>query len=71
MLRVPWWSYITSNGSRTDLFVVYDHTGARSMDAAAYFQGHGFEHVKSLRGGIDAYSTEVDPKLPRYNLEQT
>jgi rhodanese-related sulfurtransferase len=56
--------------SRTDLFVVYDHTGARSMDAAAYFQGHGFEKVKSLRGGIDAWSAEVDPNLPRYHVEQ-
>ena len=62
---------ITGNGSRTNLFVVYDHTGARSMDAAAYFQGHGFENVKSLRGGIDAYSAEVDSKLPRYHVEQT
>jgi rhodanese-related sulfurtransferase len=60
---------ILGNGSRTDLFVVYDHQGARSMDAAAYFQGHGFENVKSLRGGIDAWSAEVDPKLPRYHLE--
>jgi rhodanese-related sulfurtransferase len=60
---------ILSNESRTDLFVVYDHTGARSMDAAAYFQGHRFENVKSLRGGIDAWSAEVDPKLPRYHLE--
>ena len=33
---------ILSNGARTNLFVVYDHTGARSLDAAAYFQGHGF-----------------------------
>ena len=61
---------IQGNGSRTDLFVIYDHTGARSMDAAAYFQGHGFENVKSLRGGIDAWSAEVDPKLPRYHVEQ-
>ena len=53
---------ILGNGSRTELFVVYDHQGARSMDAAAYFQGHGFENVKSLRGGIDAWSEEVDPK---------
>ena len=57
--------------SRKNLLVIYDHTGARSMDAAAYFQGHGFENVKSLRGGIDAWSTEVDPKLPRYHVEQT
>jgi len=61
---------ILGNGSRANLFVVYDHTGARSMDAAAYFQGHGFENVKSLRGGIDAWSAEVDPKLPRYHVEQ-
>jgi rhodanese-related sulfurtransferase len=62
---------IQGNGSRTNLFVVYDHTGARSMDAAAYFQGHGFENVKSLRGGIDAWSAEVDPKISRYHVEQT
>jgi rhodanese-related sulfurtransferase len=61
---------ILGNGSRTNLFVIYDHTGARSMDAAAYFQGHGFENVKSLRGGIDAWSAEVDPTLPRYHVEQ-
>jgi rhodanese-related sulfurtransferase len=61
---------ILSNRSRTNLFVIYDHTGARSMDAAAYFQGHGFENVKSLRGGIDAWSAEIDPKLPRYHVEQ-
>jgi rhodanese-related sulfurtransferase len=62
---------ILGNGSKTNLFVIYDHTGARSMDAAAYFQGHGFENVKSLRGGIDAWSAEVDPKLPRYHVEQS
>lgn len=61
---------ILGNASKTNLFVVYDHTGARSMDAAAYFQGHGFESVKSLRGGIDAWSAEVDPQLPRYHVEQ-
>lgn len=61
---------ILSKWPREKLLVIYDHEGARSMDAAAYFQGHGFENVKSLRGGIDAWSIEVDPKLPRYELEQ-
>jgi len=60
---------ILSKWSRGDLVVVYDHQGTRSMDAAAYFQGHGFTNVKSLRGGIDAYSTEVDGSLRRYHLE--
>ncbi|MEO7724351.1 MAG: rhodanese-like domain-containing protein [Chthoniobacterales bacterium] len=60
---------ILAKWSRSDLVVIYDHQGARSMDAAAYIQGHGFEKIKSLRGGIDAWSAEVDPKLPRYHLE--
>ncbi|MEO6969679.1 MAG: rhodanese-like domain-containing protein [Chthoniobacterales bacterium] len=60
---------ISANWSRTDLLVIYDHQGTRSMDAAAYFQGHGFENIKSLRGGIDAWSAEIDPTLSRYHLE--
>jgi rhodanese-related sulfurtransferase len=54
---------------RETLLVVYDHTGARSLDAAAYFQGHGFANVRCLRGGIDAWSQEIDPSLPRYRFE--
>lgn len=61
---------ILSKWSREDLVVIHDHQGTRSMDAAAYFQGHGFTNVKSLRGGIDAYSAEIDSSLPRYHLEQ-
>jgi rhodanese-related sulfurtransferase len=49
--------------------VLYDHLGKKSMDAAAYFAGHGFENVRALRGGIDAWSREVDPSAPRYELE--
>lgn len=60
---------IVGNWSRDDLLVLYDHQGERSLDAAAYFQGHGFNNVKSLRGGIDAWSVEVNPELPRYHLE--
>jgi rhodanese-related sulfurtransferase len=60
---------ILAHWSRTDLLVIYDHQGTRSMDAAAYFQGHGFEKIRSLRGGIDAWSAEVDPTLARYHLE--
>jgi rhodanese-related sulfurtransferase len=45
------------------------HHGVRSLDAASYFAGHGFQHVRSMTGGIDAWSTEVDPDLPRYSLE--
>jgi rhodanese-related sulfurtransferase len=60
---------MTKNWPKEELLVIYDHTGERALDAAAWFQGHGFENVKVLRGGIDAWSAEVDPKLPRYHLE--
>ena len=51
------------------LLVIVDHKGSRSLDAAAYFAGHGFTNIKCLRGGIDAWSAEIDITLPRYTLE--
>ena len=54
---------------RDTLIIFVDHTGTRSLDACAYFAGHGLENVRALRGGIDAWSQEVDPSLPRYELE--
>lgn len=51
------------------LMVFYDHAGASSIDAAAYFAGHGFANAKFMRGGIDAWSQEVDASVPRYKLE--
>ena len=54
---------------RETLLVIYDHTGEKSMDAAAYFLGHGFKNVRALRGGIDAWSQEIDPSIRRYRLE--
>ena len=48
------------------LLVFYDHAGASSLDAAAYFAGHGFTNSRYLRGGIDAWSCDVDPAVPRY-----
>ena len=42
------------------------HTGERSMDVASYFIGHGFTSVFSMRGGILAWSQEIDPSVPQY-----
>lgn len=56
---------------KQNLIVFIDHHGERSLDAAAYFAGHGFTHVKSLRGGIDAYAEHIDRSLPRYEVVNT
>jgi len=41
-------------------------SGMRSLDVASYFIGHGFTNVLSMRGGILAWSDEVDPSIPKY-----
>jgi rhodanese-related sulfurtransferase len=45
--------------------VVYCHLGVRSLDGAAYLSSLGHDAV-SLAGGIEAWSCEIDPKVPRY-----
>lgn len=60
---------IFSTWDKEQPLIVYDHTGERALDAVAYFVGHGFKAAKCLAGGIDAYSTEIDPSLPRYRVE--
>ena len=47
--------------------VFYCHLGERSLDAASYFAGHGFS-ARSMIGGIEAWSLEVDPAVPRYEV---
>ena len=48
--------------------VFYCHLGQRSLDAASYFAGHGFTDLRSMTGGIEAWSLQVDPSVPRYEL---
>jgi rhodanese-related sulfurtransferase len=46
--------------------VVYCHVGARSAQAAIWLKANGWPRVRSLAGGIDAWSERVDPDVPRY-----
>lgn len=46
--------------------VVFCHAGVRSMNVTGWLRNQGFEEVQSLRGGIDAWSVEVDPTVARY-----
>lgn len=47
--------------------VVYCHGGARSLMVAGYLFGRGYRSVANLSGGIDAWSLQVDPNVPRYD----
>ena len=46
--------------------VVMCHSGGRSRRVAEYLSSNGFQKVFNLKGGIDAWSTEIDPQVPRY-----
>jgi molybdopterin/thiamine biosynthesis adenylyltransferase/rhodanese-related sulfurtransferase len=46
--------------------VVYCHTGRRSQRAVEFLREAGFKKIKNLVGGIEAWSTRIDPNVPRY-----
>jgi rhodanese-related sulfurtransferase len=51
---------------KDEAIVVYCHHGIRSMHAINFLTHAGFTNLANLSGGIDAWSREVDPKIPRY-----
>ena len=40
--------------------------GVRSLKALKFLREHGFRHLKSVKGGITAWSDEIDPAVPKY-----
>ncbi|MFM2171612.1 MAG: hypothetical protein RI957_1841 [Verrucomicrobiota bacterium] len=49
--------------------ILFDHQGNHALDTCAWFHGHGMKNTFVMRGGIDAWSREIEPSLPRYQLE--
>ncbi|MCO6457023.1 MAG: rhodanese [Pirellulaceae bacterium] len=46
--------------------VVHCHHGVRSLRVTHWLIGLGFARVQSMRGGIDAWSLQIDPGMARY-----
>lgn len=46
--------------------LVLCHHGVRSAQMCQWLQGQGFTQLKNIRGGIEAYSLDVDPTVPCY-----
>lgn len=51
---------------RNRRILVHCHHGVRSLRVTHWLREKGFDEVSSIHGGIDAWSTEVDPAVPRY-----
>jgi adenylyltransferase/sulfurtransferase len=52
--------------SPDETIVLYCHHGVRSARAQDYLKSQGYANVINLTGGIDAWSVQVDPSVPRY-----
>ena len=46
--------------------LIHCHHGGRSMQATQWLRRNGFAKVSNVAGGIDAWSLEIDPAIPRY-----
>lgn len=51
---------------KEELIVVHCRSGARSAQAVRFMQSMGFSNAKNLKGGVLAWSKEVDPSMPTY-----
>ena len=49
-----------------DEVICYCHHGMRSLDAAVWLRQQGVEGAKSMAGGIERWSVDVDSSVPRY-----
>jgi rhodanese-related sulfurtransferase len=48
------------------LLVVYCHHGIRSLNTVNWLRQQGVDNCVSMSGGIEEWSTAIDPKVPRY-----
>src|SRR5699024_12372429 len=55
---------VLGRAAATGPLVVYCKSGVRSARAASTLLGSGFDGVRSLEGGIEAWTRDVDPSLP-------
>ena len=57
-----WWQELP----RDEAIVVMCHHGSRSAQVCMALRQAGFKDLTNMQGGIDAWSREVDPNVPRY-----
>jgi rhodanese-related sulfurtransferase len=53
-------------GHQSGRIIVHCHHGMRSLRVATWLRDRGFAGAQSMAGGIDAWSDQVDPTVPKY-----
>lgn len=64
MQTVP--RHIAELEAETSRLVVFCHHGVRSLSVVDWLRGQGVTNCQSMSGGIDRWSREIDPAVPRY-----
>ena len=54
------------SSSKDGRVVVHCHHGGRSLRVTHFLRQQGFEQAQNMSGGIDAWSLQIDPGVPRY-----
>jgi rhodanese-related sulfurtransferase len=67
MREIPTQLDVLTEAIRRGPLVVYCHHGVRSRAVAEWLAGRGLGGIINLTGGIDAWSREADPTVPRYS----
>jgi rhodanese-related sulfurtransferase len=52
--------------NKDDRLIFYCHRGIRSANVCRFLAGKGFKNLINLKGGIEAWSNEIDKSIPRY-----
>ena len=47
-------------------YYLHCKAGGRSLQAVQFLRQQGFKHLKSVKGGITAWSEQIDPSVPKY-----
>lgn len=60
------WRELREGAGGEQEIVVHCHHGGRSLHVAQWLRLRGFPRTQSMAGGIDQWSAEIDPAVPRY-----
>ncbi len=66
MRTVPHRLHEFESASDESLLIVYCHHGVRSLSVVEWLRRQGVDQCVSLIGGIDLWSRQIDPQVPRY-----
>ncbi len=60
------WPSASPSWTPTSSYYIHCKSGVRSLKAVQFLREQGFKHLKSVKGGINAWSDEIDPTVPKY-----